>query len=264
MSHASLGSAGAPVVELRGAAKTYPGPPATTVLHPTTLALRAGERVAVVGPSGSGKSTLLSILGTLDDATEGTVLVDGQEVTGMRERERSRLRAERIGFVFQQFHLLPALTAAENVATGLLYSGVRAGRRRDRAAAALEAVGLGHRLGHRPGELSGGEQQRVAIARALVREPGVLFADEPTGALDSANGRTIVALLAGIAERGTTVVVVTHDEGVATRFTRRIRLSDGIASEAETDADPSPRTGPRRPAIVPADHPAPDSPGDPA
>ncbi|MFT3799367.1 ABC transporter ATP-binding protein [Microbacterium sp.] len=224
-------STGTPVVEVRGAAKTYPGPPKVTVLQPTSLALGVGEQVAVVGPSGSGKSTLLAILGTLDDPSGGTVLVDGDEVSGMRERDRSRLRAERIGFVFQQFHLLQTLTAAENVATGLLYSGVRHGERLRRAADALDAVGLSHRLRHRPGELSGGEQQRVAIARALVREPGILFADEPTGALDSATGASVVGLLAGIADRGTTVVVVTHDEQIAARFARRIRIRDGIATE---------------------------------
>lgn len=222
-----------PVVELRDAAKTYPGPPPVTVLHPTTLTIDAGEQVAVVGPSGSGKSTLLAILGTLDDPTEGSVRIDGQELTGMRERDRSTLRAERIGFVFQQFHLLPTLDAVENVATGLLYSGVRHTERRRQAAEALDAVGLGHRLDHRPGELSGGEQQRVAIARALVREPGILFADEPTGALDTATGEGVVALLAGIAERGTAVVIVTHDEQIAARFARRIRLRDGIATEPQ-------------------------------
>ncbi len=223
----------APVVELRGAGKTYPGPPEVTVLQPTTLSLGAGEQVAVVGPSGSGKSTLLSIIGTLDDPTEGSVLVDGDEIARMRERDRSVLRAERIGFVFQQFHLLPSLTAVENVATGLLYSGVRHAERLRRASDALDSVGLGHRRRHRPGELSGGEQQRVAIARALVREPGILFADEPTGALDSATGAGVVGLLAGIAERGTAVVIVTHDEQIASRFARRIRIRDGIATEYE-------------------------------
>lgn len=220
-------------VELRGVSKTYPGPPEVTVLRPTTLALESGEQVAVVGPSGSGKSTLLSILGTLDDPSEGTVLVAGRDVTGMRERERSRIRAEQFGFVFQQFHLMPALTALDNVATGLLYSGVGVRTRRERAAEALREVGLTARLTHRPGELSGGEQQRVAIARALVRRPQVLFADEPTGALDQTTGAEVVALLAGIAERGTTVVVVTHDEQVAGRFARRIQLRDGVATESE-------------------------------
>ena len=226
------GSVGAlvPVIELRGAAKSYPGPPEVVVLHPTSLVLAAGEQVAVVGPSGSGKSTLLAILGTLEEPSEGAVLVDGHDVAGLRERDRSRLRAQRIGFVFQQFHLVSALTALENVATGLLYAGVRPRQRRERAAEALERVGLGHRLGHRPGELSGGEQQRVAIARALVREPGVLFADEPTGALDSANGAAVIDLLAGIARRGTAIVVVTHDERIAGRFARRIRLRDGVVS----------------------------------
>lgn len=220
------------MVELRGAAKTYPGPPAVTVLHPTALTLMPGEQVAIVGPSGSGKSTLLAILGTLDDPTAGSVLVDGLDVTRMRERDRSALRADRIGFVFQQFHLLPALTATENVATGLLYSGVRHAERRRRAMDALAEVGLSRRRDHRPGELSGGEQQRVAIARALVREPGILFADEPTGALDSTTGAGVVELLTGIAQRGTTVVIVTHDEHVAARFGRRVRLRDGVAIEA--------------------------------
>ena len=227
-----------PVVELRAASRTYSGPPEVTVLRPTTLVIGAGDQVAVVGPSGSGKSTLLAILGTLDEPSDGAVLVDGAEVTGMRERDRSRLRAERIGFVFQQFHLLPALTAAENVATGLLYSGVRHAERLRRAADALGAVGLSHRLRHRPGELSGGEQQRVAIARALVREPGILFADEPTGALDSATGAEVVGLLAGIAARGTAVVVVTHDEQVAARFARRIRIRDGVATERADPREP--------------------------
>jgi len=219
-----------PVVEVRNVSKTYPGVVPLTVLQPTSLSIMPGEQIAVVGPSGSGKSTLLAILGTLDDPTTGSVLVDGQEITGMRERARSAVRAQRIGFVFQQFHLLPTQSALDNVGTGLLYSGVRHSERVERAAAALESVGLGERLDHRPGELSGGEQQRVAIARALVREPGILFADEPTGALDSHTGESIVELLADVANRGTAVVVVTHDEGVASKFARRIRLRDGVAT----------------------------------
>ncbi len=228
-----------PVIEVRGVTKTYQGMPPLTVLQPTTLAVMPGDQVAVVGPSGSGKSTLLSILGTLDAPTAGQVLVDGRDVTALREHERSAVRAERIGFVFQQFHLLPTLSALENVATGLLYSGVRHAERRRRAADALASVGLAHRLGHRPGQLSGGEQQRVALARALVREPGILVADEPTGALDSATGAAIVELLAQVADRGTAVVVVTHDDDVAARFARRIRLRDGVATEHQESQCPA-------------------------
>lgn len=214
-------------IEVRGVSKTYPGTPPVTALHPTWLRIEAGEQLAIVGASGSGKSTLLSLLGTLDEPTAGEVLVEGRELGGLREAERSAVRAARISFVFQQFHLLPTVSATENVATGLLYTGASRKARRDRAVRALEAVGLGHRLRNRPGELSGGEQQRVAIARALVRDPAVLFADEPTGALDSATGEAIVGLLAGIAEAGTAVVMVTHDPGLAARFPRRVRLKDG-------------------------------------
>lgn len=235
-----------PVIEVRGVTKTYPGTPPVTALHPTWLQIGAGDQLAIVGASGSGKSTLLSILGTLDDPTEGTVLVDGQELGGLREVQRSALRAARISFVFQQFHLLPTVSATENVATGLLYTGLPAGQRQTRAVAALKAVGLGHRGQNRPGELSGGEQQRVAIARALVREPAVLFADEPTGALDSATGQAIVTLLAQIAEAGTAVVMVTHNRELAEQFPRRIELRDGRIVDRYPAESPAPvQDGPR-------------------
>lgn len=231
----------APVIEVRGVSKTYPGTPPVTALHPSWLRIEGGDQLAIVGASGSGKSTLLSILGTLDDPTDGTVLVDGQDLGVMRESERSAIRSARISFVFQQFHLLPTVSATENVVTGLLYTRAAPTERRERAVAALEAVGLGHRLRNRPGELSGGEQQRVAIARALVRDPAVLFADEPTGALDSTTGEAIISLLGEIAETGTAVVMVTHDTGVADRFPRRIRLRDGrIIDRQPAEADPAP------------------------
>src|SRR5690625_2385766 len=228
--------AGKPVIEVRGASKTYPGAPDITALHPTWLRIHAGDQLAIVGASGSGKTTLLSILGTLDDPTLGTVLVDGHDFGPLREAERSAIRAARISFVFQQFHLLQAISAIDNVATGLLYTRASVEERRERAAAALEDVGLGHRLRNRPGELSGGEQQRVAIARALVRSPAALFADEPTGALDSATGEEIVALLTQIAHAGTAVVMITHDESLARQFSHRIRLKDGHIIERQAEA----------------------------
>lgn len=232
-----------PVIDVRGVAKTYPGTPAVMALHPTWLQISAGDQLAIVGASGSGKSTLLSILGTLDDPSEGKVLVYGRELGRLCEAERSAIRAAQISFVFQQFHLLPTVSAVENVATGLLYTGATRRTRRERAVAALEAVGLGHRLGNRPGELSGGEQQRVAIARALVRDPAVLFADEPTGALDSATGQAIVELLTTIADAGTAVVMVTHDAALAERFTRRVHLKDGRIIDRHP-CEPWPGTGP--------------------
>jgi len=215
------------LLEVRDVFKTFPGSPPVEALAAVSLTICSAERAAVVGPSGSGKTTLLHVAGTLERPTGGSVRIGGEEVSGLSDAELSRVRARRLGFVFQQFHLLDHLDAVQNVALGLLYRGVRAGDRRAAAVAALDRVGLGHRLGHRPGQLSGGERQRVAIARAVAGRPDVVFADEPTGNLDSASGEEIIALLAGLPDDGTAVVVVTHDPAVAAAMDRHVVMRDG-------------------------------------
>ena len=222
-----------PVIELRGVTKTYfNGDLATEVLHGIDLKIYPGEFVAIVGASGSGKSTMMNLLGCLDTPSAGQYLCDGVDVATLDAEELARLRRDKIGFVFQGFNLLPRMSALDNVAMPLGYARVAPGERRDRARAALEAVGLGARVDHRPNELSGGQQQRVAIARALINNPPVLLADEPTGALDSRTGEEILALFKRLRDDGHTVVLITHDAHVAAHADRICVMRDGELHEA--------------------------------
>jgi putative ABC transport system ATP-binding protein len=220
-----------PVIELRGLARTYPGPPPVTALRPADLAIEAGDYVAVTGPSGSGKSTLLHLLGLLDSPTAGSYLLDGLDTSRLGDRDRSALRGSRIGFVFQAFHLLPYRTALENVLLAQLYNQTPRSTRVRAAVDALDAVRLGHRLDALPTTLSGGECQRVAIARALVNRPSLLLCDEPTGNLDSRNAAALMDLLDQLNAAGFTIVVITHDASVAAHAGRTIAISDGVLSE---------------------------------
>ncbi len=214
-----------PVLRLAGVTKTYPGP--LTVLHGIDLEIAAGESVAIVGPSGSGKTTLLHIMGTLDRATTGEVAIAGAEVDSLDDAALAALRAFRIGFVFQQFFLVEALTAQENVAAGLLYTGTPRAQRLAVAAEALGRVGLAARVRHPARALSGGERQRVAVARALAGDPAIVLADEPTGNLDTRTGAEIVAMLRALHAGGTTLVTITHDPEVAAAMARQVTIRDG-------------------------------------
>ncbi|MQA27172.1 MAG: ATP-binding cassette domain-containing protein [Micromonosporaceae bacterium] len=216
-----------PLLQLQDVRKVYPGVTPVIALRGVDFTIHRGELVAIVGPSGSGKSTLLHMMGTLDRPTEGSVRLVGSDVAKMSDRELAKLRATRIGFVFQQFFLSEYETALENVADGLLYSGVNRRTRRALAAEALDKVGLAHRMDHRPPQLSGGERQRVAIARALNGNPDIVLADEPTGNLDSNAAATIFALLKKLHREGATIIVITHDRGLAARLPRRIDVLDG-------------------------------------
>ena len=221
----------APVIELDGLTRTYPGPPPVPALRPADLVIQAGDYVAVTGPSGSGKSTLLHLLGLLDTPTEGRYLLDGLDTSALGDRDRSALRGRRIGVVFQAFHLLPYRTALENVLLAQLYNNTPRAARLQAAIEALDAVGLGHRLDALPTTLSGGESQRVAVARALVNQPSLLLCDEPTGNLDSRNAAALMQVLDLLNAAGYTIVVITHDPAVATHARRTIAISDGVLSE---------------------------------
>ncbi|WP_319946997.1 ABC transporter ATP-binding protein [Tessaracoccus caeni] len=220
-----------PIVQLTDVSRIFPGQPPVQALRNVDLVVDKGDYIAIVGPSGSGKSTMLNTLGLLDRPSSGSYHFEGIEVSALSDDERSALRAQAIGFVFQSFHLLPTRSVLENVVLATAYAGVPRDERHDRAQAALERVGLGHRLDFRPGTLSGGERQRVAIARAVSTSPRLLFADEPTGNLDQRNSGEVMRLFDELGAEGLTIVVITHDMAVAASAKRRVRISDGQLSE---------------------------------
>ena len=215
------------VISLNRVSKTYEGPPPVKAIKSVSIDIYDGEFVAILGESGSGKTTLLNIIGLLDGVSKGKVYIDGEDTTSLTDNQLSRLRGEKIGFIFQSFFLLPGLTAQENVAEGLLYQGIEREIRMDEAAKVLKQVKLGDRLTHLPRELSGGQQQRVAIARALVQNPSYILADEPTGNLDKESGQNILDILKELNNNGKTVVMITHNREHAKAFDRTITLTDG-------------------------------------
>jgi putative ABC transport system ATP-binding protein len=226
------------VLELDGVTKVYGEQPPVPALRGVSFSVQRGELVAIVGPSGSGKSTLLHVMGTLERPTSGVIRIDGVDAAQLDDSTLSQLRARQIGFVFQQFFLAEHATVRENVADGLLYAGAPVAERYRRADEALERVGLAHRATFKPTKLSGGERQRVAIARALVGRPAIVLADEPTGNLDSATGASIMELIRELNADGATIVMITHDGGLADRLPRQIRVLDGqVVSDARRDRD---------------------------
>lgn len=225
-----------PIIELKGVHRSYGSPP-TTALAGVDLVIQEGEMLTIVGPSGSGKSTMLNIIGSLDQASAGDAYIAGHDLATLDDAQLSALRAHTIGFIFQQFHLSDGVSALDNVATGLLYTGISLRERRARAEIALTRVGLGHRLEHQPRQLSGGERQRVAIARAVVGNPRLILADEPTGSLDTASGAEVVAILRELNAAGAAVVVITHDNELAEQMPRQVRIRDGsIVSDIRKEA----------------------------